>query len=149
VSAQVGCNEDPHEALSLNVGMAREAKLAFFDIADEHGNLSTPSDFHRMLFPSAYAAGARIHSNSWGINIKGYLFDDMKIDQYAYEHQDFLIIYAAGNYGQDGFHSIGSPGTTKNALTIGATESGPQRMTIDIDYVAKFSSRGTAIAHPV
>ena len=28
----------------------------------------------------------------------GYLFDDMKIDQYAYEHQDFLIIYAVSNY---------------------------------------------------
>lgn len=32
-------------------------------------------------------AGARIHSNSWGINIGGYLFDDMKIDEFAHEHQ--------------------------------------------------------------
>ena len=47
----------------------------------QNGNLSTPSDFHRMLFPPSYKAGARIHSNSWGINIGGYLFDDMKIDQ--------------------------------------------------------------------
>lgn len=53
-----------------------------------------------------------------------------------------MIIYAAGNYGLDGYHSIGSPGTTKNALTIGATESGPQRMSVSMDYVAKFSSRG-------
>ena len=136
------CNEDPEEALRLNQGIARDAKIAFFDVADAHGNLSTPSDFHRMLFPPAYDAGARIHSNSWGINVGGYLFDDMKIDQFAYEHQDFLIIYAAGNYGEDGFHSIGSPGTTKNALTIGATESGPKRQSQDRDYVAKFSSRG-------
>jgi len=56
--------------------------------------------------------------------------------------QDFLIIYAAGNYGLDGYHSVGSPGTTKNALTIGATENGPNRMSVDVDYVAKFSSRG-------
>ncbi|TFJ84083.1 hypothetical protein NSK_004556 [Nannochloropsis salina CCMP1776] len=138
----LACNPNPEEALMANQGMAREAKIAFFDIADEHGNLSTPSDFHRMLFPPAYEAGARIHSNSWGINVGEYLFDAMKIDQYAYEHQDFLIIYAAGNYGEDGFHSIGSPGNTKNVLTVGATESGPERQSQDRNYIAKFSSRG-------
>jgi len=136
------CYGNPEITLRQNRGMARDAKIAFFDIADAHGNLSTPSDFHRMLFPPAYEAGARIHSNSWGINVGGYLFDDMKIDQFAYEHQDFLIIYAAGNYGETGYHSIGSPGTTKNALTVGATESGPERQSQDMDFVAKFSSRG-------
>ena len=95
-----------------------------------------------MLFPPAYHAGARVHSNSWGVNIGGYLFDDAQIDRFAYEHQDMLIIYAGGNYGEQGFHSIGSPGTTKNALTVGATESGPERLTQSREVVAKFSSRG-------
>lgn len=101
------CGADPQEALRRNAGLAREAKIAFFDLADSKGNLSTPSDFNRMLFPPAYAAGARIHSNSWGVNIGGYLFDDSQIDRFAYEHQDMLVIYAGGNYGEQGFHSIG------------------------------------------
>ena len=32
---RLSCNEDPDEALRLNAGMARDAKIAFFDIADQ------------------------------------------------------------------------------------------------------------------
>ena len=43
------------------------------------------------------------------------------MDRYAYDHQDFLILVAAGNSGSAGFYTIGSPATAKNILSVGAS----------------------------
>jgi serine protease AprX len=86
-----------------------------------------PSD----LFEKSYAAGARIHTNSWGAPVAGtYSASARSVDEFAWHHPDMLILYAAGNDGNDidsdgvvDTGSVGSPGTAKNCLTVGASEN--------------------------
>ena len=106
---------------NLYKGMASGSKLAFFDIAAEYAyTLTLPDDLAATMFPPAYSAGARLHSNSWG---GGYSYDSYctEVDQYLYEHSDFLIVFAAGNSGEYGAGFILAPGLSKNAVTVGAS----------------------------
>lgn len=75
-----------------------------------------------VLFPSAYNAGARVHSNSWAGGISMYSEHSLEIDSYLYEHPDFLVIMAAGNHGNLGPGSIGSPANSKNAICVGSIQ---------------------------
>jgi serine protease AprX len=83
------------------------------------------------LFAQAYAAGARIHTNSWGAPNHGlYNSDSLAVDQFLWDHPDMLILFSAGNDGKDvnadgliDEDSIGTPGTAKNCLTVGASEN--------------------------
>jgi hypothetical protein len=83
------------------------------------------------LFGAAYAAGARIHTNSWGANVAGvYNMNAREVDEFGWRHRDCLILFSAGNAGLDvdgdGLidpDSIGSPATAKNCLTVGASEN--------------------------
>jgi PKD repeat protein len=87
------------------------------------------------LQSDAYQDGARISNNSWGANVAG----DYDIDAQQYDalvrdaqpdgttnatagNQEMVIVFAAGNAGS-GAQSVGSPGTGKNIITVGATES--------------------------
>ncbi len=96
----------------------------------DYGLAGLPVDLTR-LFQQAYNAGARIHSNSWGGGDFG-AYDSYSeaVDRFAWEHKDFLILFAAGNDGSDGDRdgvvdegSITPPGTAKNCITVGAAES--------------------------
>lgn len=86
------------------------------------------------LFQPAYAAGARIHTNSWGnslpANFGQYTAQSRGVDQFMFDRRDMLILFSAGNNGADANNdiqvdadSVGPPGTAKNCLTVGATES--------------------------
>lgn len=86
----------------------------------------------RDLFADAYAQGARIHSNSWGGGLPGtYDLQCEDLDRFVWEHPDFLVLVAAGNSGKNSSAasksidqmSVDSPGTAKNALTVGASEN--------------------------
>jgi serine protease AprX len=86
-------------------------------------NLSVPSKLSD-LFAKAYADGARVHSNSWGAP------QNFGADEYLAANQDLLVLFAAGNSGVDAdkdgrvdANSIGSPGTAKNVLTVGAAKN--------------------------
>ncbi|HWQ18822.1 MAG TPA: S8 family serine peptidase [Methanotrichaceae archaeon] len=89
-----------------------------------------PEDL-RDLFTFAYAAGARIHTNSWGSAASGYYTDESySVDDFMWNHPDMLILFSAGNDGVDrngdgiiDEGSVGSPGTAKNCLTVGACEN--------------------------
>ncbi|MBC7372189.1 MAG: S8 family serine peptidase, partial [Bdellovibrionaceae bacterium] len=79
-----------------------------------------------------YAAGARIHSNSWGSPRNLGAYDSMasSVDEYIFNNPDMLVLFAAGNSGTDmdkdgrvDAGSVCSPGTAKNALTVGASEN--------------------------
>jgi hypothetical protein len=48
------------------------------------------------LFPHSYAAGARLHSNSWGTDDNYYDVTGMEMDEFTYTHDDFLVLVAAG-----------------------------------------------------
>jgi hypothetical protein len=94
-------------------------------------NLTVPPQLSK-LFETAYADGARVHSNSWGSGRNPGAYDSMaaQVDEYMHKNQDFLVVFAAGNSGvdrnADGVidpNSMASPGTAKNALTVGASEN--------------------------
>ncbi|WP_256621901.1 PGF-pre-PGF domain-containing protein [Methanolobus chelungpuianus] len=111
-------------------GMAPEAKLVFQAAGDGTAYLALPDDLYEMFY-EAYLLGARIHTNSWGVSSDGEYTDySQDIDQFMWEHPDMLILFSAGNSGKDSNedgvidqNSIGSPGTAKNCLTIGASEN--------------------------
>ena len=49
----------------------------------------------------AEAAGAYIHSDSWGGNTPAYDVQVNQIDTYAWNNLNFLPMFAAGNEGED------------------------------------------------
>jgi subtilisin family serine protease len=125
-------------------GVAPGAKIAFFDIgralpspSPSPASLSSPPSslgysmaaipimiprLSSVLFPTAYAAGARVHSNSWAGGLTLYTEYSLEVDSYLYENPDFLVVLAAGNRGMFGPGSIGSPANSKNALCVGSTQ---------------------------
>ena len=92
--------------------------------------IGIPTDL-RQLFQTAYDAGARIHSNSWGSAAAGdYTADSVYADDFIWNHRDMTITFSAGNEGIDANSngvidndSIGSPATAKNVITVGASEN--------------------------
>ncbi len=103
--------------------------------------------------------GAYVSSNSWGESRgdSAYAASDSDYDRAVRDadsstggDQPMSIVVAAGNSGS-GASTIGSPGSGKNVITVGASRnympdstsygnSGSD--TTDVDYVADFSSRG-------
>ncbi len=89
-----------------------------------------PTDL-KTLYQQAYNAGARIHSNSWGAAVAGdYNNDGANTDSFIWTNRDMVITFSAGNEGIDANSdgvidndSIGSPGTAKNVITVGASEN--------------------------
>ena len=75
------------------------------------------------LFEKPYRDGARIHSNSWGSSAAEYTMRAQQVDAFVYEHPDMLVLIAAGNSGEDGVFSVGSPATCKNCIAVGATQN--------------------------
>ncbi len=133
-------------------GMAYKSKLVFQSVLDSQGGLGgLPNDLNQ-LFNQAYQAGARIHSNSWGSDANG-AYDDAsrQVDQFIWTHPDMAIVIAAGNSGMDQntkqtkYQSIATPGTAKNAITVGASENNRPDLGQygdNINQIAAFSSRG-------
>ncbi len=89
-----------------------------------------PTDL-TQLYQQAYTAGARIHSNSWGSASAGdYTANSVSTDTFVWNNRDMVITFSAGNEGIDANSdgvidndSIGSPGTSKNVITVGASEN--------------------------
>ena len=89
-----------------------------------------PDDLNE-LFLEAYNWGSFIHSNSWGGGTFGeYDSSSQDVDEFMWNHKDFLILFAAGNDGADknadGIIDLGSvtpPATAKNAIAVGAVEN--------------------------
>lgn len=136
-----------HNYTSSYAGVAPEAELVFQRWAGDDGESHFPADL-LTAFQDAYNAGARIHSNSWGeMNEKKtaflhkiYTLYCQRLDTFAWLHKDMVILFAAGNDGVDLTGGCGSPdgkidggtrdqatvsppGTAKNCITVGASES--------------------------
>ncbi|HJT97334.1 MAG TPA: S8 family serine peptidase, partial [Rhodanobacteraceae bacterium] len=100
-------------------GMAPNAQLLFQDIGPDDPRSVIIIDFEGTLDQS-YAGGARIHSDSWGAGTSGqYTSDDANVDTATRRHEDQLVIIAAGN-DQAGAMAVGSPGNSKNSVTVAA-----------------------------
>ncbi|WMW25505.1 PGF-pre-PGF domain-containing protein [Methanolobus sediminis] len=129
-------------------GMAPEAQLVFQSIGGSSSILYPPVDLND-LFLQAYntSTNTRIHTNSWGYtgNLGEYTERSQQVDQFMWEHPDMLILFSAGNNGASGSSTVGSPGTAKNALTVGASENyRPDNgsSSDNISQIAYFSSLG-------
>ena len=94
----------------------------------------TDPDYEDMI-SRAYRDGARVSSDSWGADTAG----DYDIDAQRYDYlvrdaqpsgaavssngnQEMTIVFAAGNAGSSA-GTVGSPGTAKNIITVGAAEN--------------------------
>jgi subtilisin-like proprotein convertase family protein len=97
---------------------------------------------YATLTADAYAGGARISNNSWGISTSGdynaasQTYDALVRDASAATagNQAMVEVFSAGNEGDgkgnpldpkgdEGYGSITAPGTAKNVITVGASES--------------------------
>jgi subtilisin family serine protease len=118
VAGSVAGNSLSGELSHMN-GMAPDAKIAFYDIGmTDKSFLKVPPV--KLIFEEAYRAGVRIHTNSWG-NLGG-IYGPMSFDcdEFLYEHDDMIILFAAGNSGIEGPLTINAPSNAKNVLTVGA-----------------------------
>lgn len=121
-------------------GIAPKAKLFVQSLLDDKGKLGgLPVDLGK-LFEEAYKKGARIHNNSWGSATGSrYTIDSLEVDEFVKDNPDMLIVISAGNEGtcvpakgapkgSVGWLSIGSPASSKNALTVGACRTDRDRL---------------------
>jgi len=129
---EIDSDPQPHD------GIAKNARLSVYDIGTPDGSLDVPSDLS-LVYDAAYEDGGRLHSNSWGAPDSSYTDNAQQTDEYMWHNDDMLILYAAANDGPDA-NTVGSPGTAKNILTIGASGVGERE--VSQNDMASFSSRG-------
>ena len=152
------------DANGFNYGLgivpwARVGVTAIFG-PDFGTELATPT----LWEETAYGQGARISSNSWGLIDPSTFLPLARYDVTAQEfdrivrdaqggtpgYQQLAVVFAAGNSGPTG-NTVGTPGSAKNVITVGASENVRQTGTTECagdpnansaDDIAFFSSRG-------
>ncbi len=125
-----GSNPGARDYYGSFAGYAPLARLVFQSIGDD-GSYVFPPLHLSELFQPAYDDGVRVHSNSWGSATLGqYTVYSNEVDQFCWDHKDFLPVFAVGNdaldLNQDGVvdaDSIYAPATAKNCIAAGATEN--------------------------
>ncbi len=136
------CGDDSYVGgTNPNDGMPIKAKMFFMDIGTSGGQLSVPTTLSNLYLPpyNGNAGGsARVQSHSWGQTgtFGDYTSYCSQTDQFMWNYRDFLICYTAANSGPNP-HTVTSPGTSKNILTLGATQNHTAAT-----ILAYFSSRG-------
>ena len=129
-------------------GVAPDAELYFQAMENDNtGNFVSPS--LNYLLNSAYNAGARIHTNSWGSSATStqgeYTSEAEAVDDRSFNYdkvsngqEGLTILFAAGNDGPDA-GTVGSPSTAKNVITVGNHQA---RYSGAPDNLMSGSSRG-------
>lgn len=127
-----GSNPSQNIYSGSHAGVAPKAQLVFQAIGNDLGtNAVHPPDLISGLFQPAYNQGARVHSNSWGMNSPSnfgiYQIPARDIDQFIWNNKDMNIIFIVGNWAlQGGVYkndTIAPHAVAKNALSIGASEN--------------------------
>ncbi len=113
------------------LGVAPFVKVGSSVVFDP-GNFTSPNYYD--LQSRAYRDGMRISTNSWGARFNGYDTDAQHYDSLVRDaqqdgsavpnpgNQEMVIVFAAGN-GGPGANTVGTPGTAKNIITVGASEN--------------------------
>eukprot|EP00456_Euglypha_rotunda_P013345 TRINITY_DN13980_c0_g1_i3.p1 TRINITY_DN13980_c0_g1~~TRINITY_DN13980_c0_g1_i3.p1 ORF type:complete len:184 (+),score=45.46 TRINITY_DN13980_c0_g1_i3:214-765(+) len=105
-------------------GMAPAAKLAIYDYQDASSqDIYLPISIYDEFFSPAYQdpVRSRISSNSWGDEFGQYDIYAEDTDRFAWDFPHIVILFAAGNYGDNGFHTVASPGIAKNCISVGSS----------------------------
>ncbi|MEM7031675.1 MAG: S8 family serine peptidase [Chloroflexota bacterium] len=140
-----GSIPESHEYANSHAGNAPEASMVFMAVGLTGGGSLECISTNGSFISLGYENGARISTNSWGGGADGeYDLLASIVDNYIWNHKDYLVHFAAGNSGP-GAGTIGSPGSAKNILSVGASENNrPTRGSIsdNPDSMASFSSRG-------
>lgn len=103
VGSVLGDSEDESRGYNQFNGIASKSRVAFFDLGKPKNQaevLEVPFDLGDQLLHWAYVSGARVHSDSWGSDTAEYTTDSRDIDEYMWEHKDFVVLVAAGNDGE-------------------------------------------------
>jgi serine protease AprX len=113
-------------------GTAPRATLVLQSVLDGDGRLGgLPTDLNNLFLIPYRDDAARVHTNSWGSPVFGhYTASSFEVDEFVWNHRDCVICFSSGNEGADrntngvvDAGSVGAPGTAKNCITIGASES--------------------------
>ncbi|MCE5228041.1 S8 family serine peptidase [bacterium] len=147
------------DGYKLGQGVAPNARVYATKIFNNFDAYDVGGRTFNSMVSTAYIAGARISSNSWGASVNGeydsqaQLYDYMTRDASMYETglQPMTFVFSASNDGPYP-QSMGSPGTGKNMISVGAMENADQGLldgsgmgpeeSNDMRDVAIFSSRG-------
>ena len=131
-------------------GIAKDAKISFFDMAIGSNSVHDPGV--ARLFSSFYnnGHGAKVTIGSWGRNYQSeYSHDCQDVDAALHLHDDCLYVASSGNGGDSEsstpWRTIKNPADCKNTLAVGASQSyGSSIKGSDLgpDYMASFSARG-------
>lgn len=96
--------------------------------------------FFDQNLQEALRGGALVHNDSWGVShvvngkqLAEYMDFSAAADHFMWNNPTFTIVTTAGNNGLGGPGTINSPGTAKNVITVGSTESEMD----DSDYLPK------------
>jgi uncharacterized repeat protein (TIGR01451 family) len=117
-------------AFRYGLGVAPFVKVGSSVIFDP-STFTSPN--YANLQARAYNDNSRISTNSWGSSSNAYTVDSQAYDALVRDaqpassvfptagNQEMVIVFAAGNNGS-GPNTVGSPGTAKNVITVGASE---------------------------
>ena len=112
-------NED--SAYSLYDGAAPDSKIIFVSLENGNGDLVIDINFDSII-RQIIQQNSYICSNSWAISGPTYslvLYEQI-YDSYATNEPNLLFVFSAGNDGL--YHTISTPGSSKNVLTVGSIE---------------------------
>lgn len=113
---------------NVNNGMAPAAKLHFYDATVGSGSDIAIANLSG-IFAEAKIDGVFVHSNSWGsfsapTDTSDYDLFSQLTDRFMYNNDNFLVLYAAGNDGEDGnSYTLGPPSAAKNSFGVGAASA--------------------------
>ncbi|MEX0992837.1 MAG: S8 family serine peptidase, partial [Solirubrobacterales bacterium] len=118
------------QGYNYGLGIAPAAQIGASKIFRCTNGMFQNSGGLAALASKAYENGARLSSNSWGADTAGgYNADSQTYDAIVRDarstqsgNQQMVEIFAAGNAGP-GTKTVGSPGTAKNVIAVGASEN--------------------------
>ena len=133
---RTGSSYEDSNGYNYGLGINPFGRVAGSKVFNNAGNWDGPSS-GTPIVNNSYLLGARISSNSWGC---GYPYTDCwgAYDALAQEYdalvrdarptvtgnQEMSIVFAAGNDGhRSSSNNVGTPGTAKNVITVGAAEN--------------------------
>jgi hypothetical protein len=99
-----------------------DAKLIVVDVAKENDTYFNVPTLMSPILTLLYKAKSRLMSNSWGTASDVYDIHNYEFDKFLYEHDDFIVVFAAGNDGPDP-QTIASPSSSKNVISVGSSQN--------------------------